>query len=265
MAGIGSAIAGGVGSSNAAHEQETAAEKAQRLQRQVYQQQQTNYAQARNGILPWQQAGQTTLADMVEQMQSGRFNTSVDAASLVNDPGYQFRMAEGQKALERSASARGFLNSGGALKSLERYSQGFASNEFNNAFARGQSENAARFGRMSNVAGMGQNAANSLGQLAMQNNAQMGQYANNMSELYGAAGNARAAGAMGTARAFSDGFGAIGQCASLVAGGKYGGGGGGGGGGGAPIPPQGAAMSANLGRSSLAGWGPNAYDPNRGF
>ena len=32
------------------------------------------------------------------------------------DPGYQFRLSEGQKALERSAAAGGSLGSGGTLK-----------------------------------------------------------------------------------------------------------------------------------------------------
>lgn len=251
-AGIGSAISNGIGSSNAAHEQETAAEKAQRLQREIYLNQQKNYAQARDDMAPWQQAGKSTLADLMAQMQGGRFDTRVDAASLANDPGYQFRMAEGQKALERSAAARGLTASGYSLKNMDRYSQGFASNEFQNAFARQQSENQARFGRMYGVAGMGQNAAQSLGQLAMQNNGQMGQYANNMSELYGAIGNARAGGAMGTARAVGDGFKSVGNAASMVAGGMYGGGGGGG------IPTQGD-MASNIANNNALRLGASPY------
>lgn len=43
-------------------------------------------------------------------------------------------MAEGNKAIERSAAARGGLNSGATLKALSRYNQDSASNEYTNAY-----------------------------------------------------------------------------------------------------------------------------------
>lgn len=52
------------------------------------------------------------------------------------DPGYNFRLGEGMKALERQSAARGGLISGGALKAAQRYGQDFASNEFGNAYNR---------------------------------------------------------------------------------------------------------------------------------
>lgn len=57
----------------------------------------------------------------------------VDVAS---DPYYQFRAKEGEKALQRSAAARGTLLTGGMLKALEGYRQGLASEEAGNAFNR---------------------------------------------------------------------------------------------------------------------------------
>jgi len=56
--------------------------------------------------------------------------------ALALDPGYQFRLAEGQKALEKSAAARGGILGGGTLKALTRYAQGAASQEFGSAFDR---------------------------------------------------------------------------------------------------------------------------------
>ena len=56
------------------------------------------------------------------------------------DPGYQFRMSEGLKALERSASARGILSSGQTLKDITRFGQDTASQEYQNAFARYMAE-----------------------------------------------------------------------------------------------------------------------------
>lgn len=52
------------------------------------------------------------------------------------DPGYQFRMSEGLKALERSAASRGILSSGQTLKDITRFGQDTASQEYQNAFSR---------------------------------------------------------------------------------------------------------------------------------
>lgn len=71
-------------------------------------------------------------------------------------PGYQFRVDEGQKAIERSAAARGGLNSGATLKALERFGQNIASDEYT-----------TYLNRLSSLAGTGQTQANaqaSLGQ-----------------------------------------------------------------------------------------------------
>ena len=56
------------------------------------------------------------------------------------DPGYQFRMSEGLKALERSAASRGILSSGQTLKDITRFGQDTASQEYQNAFARYMAE-----------------------------------------------------------------------------------------------------------------------------
>lgn len=59
-----------------------------------------------------------------------------DPSKVASDPYYQFRMAEGMKARQRSAAARGTLLNGGTLKSLEAFSQGLASEEAGKAFDR---------------------------------------------------------------------------------------------------------------------------------
>lgn len=55
-----------------------------------------------------------------------------DPSSIQNDPAYQFRMQQGQEAINRSAAAKGTLNSGGVLAELEKYGQGMASQERQN-------------------------------------------------------------------------------------------------------------------------------------
>jgi hypothetical protein len=110
---------------------------------------------------PWLEAGGRGLADLEAGINSGRFDSqagSFNAPSYQGesfqfdfeaDPGYQFRLNEGMRALEGSAAARGGLGGGQNQKDLLQYGQGFASNEFGNAYnrARGAFENDRNFGR----------------------------------------------------------------------------------------------------------------------
>lgn len=61
---------------------------------------------------------------------------SFNPEDLSKDPGYAFALSEGQKALQRSAAAKGSLFSGGTLKSLAGYTEGTANQYFNDAFSR---------------------------------------------------------------------------------------------------------------------------------
>lgn len=69
-------------------------------------------------------------------------------ALFQESPGYQFRLEQGQQALERSQAARGGLLSGRAALEAQRFGQGEASAEYGNYVNRLQS-----------LAGMGQSAA----------------------------------------------------------------------------------------------------------
>ena len=196
-----------IGARNAANAQERSAGRAMDLQRE-------QFNQTRADQMPWLQAGQSSLADLLRQMQAGRFDPNVDPQSIASDPGFQFRMAEGQKALERSAAARGGLGSGAAMKSLQRFSQGLASDEYQNAWNRSQMDASNRFGRLAQMASFGQNAAQSLGNFG-------GQYANSMSSLYGAQGNAQAAGHMAVANGIGGAIRSAGNLGMLAAGGGF--------------------------------------------
>jgi hypothetical protein len=58
------------------------------------------------------------------------------AQDVLQDPSFQFRLDEGRKALESSASARGTLLTGGTLKDILNYGQNAASQEYANVFNR---------------------------------------------------------------------------------------------------------------------------------
>ena len=123
------------------------------------------------------------------------------------DPGYAFRQAEGMKALERSAAARGGLLSGGTLKGIQRFGQDLASQEYGNAFNRYQIERAARLNPLQSLMGSGQSAANTMTSAA----GQFGQ--NQAANTYNAA-QARASSYVGSANALGGALGSIGQAAA---------------------------------------------------
>jgi hypothetical protein len=129
---------------------------------------------------------------------------SFGAEDFQADPGYAFRMAEGQKALERSAAARGGLQGGGFAKALTRYNQDQASNEFQNAYNRFNNDKSNRFNRLSAIAGMGQTANNQLGQAGQS-------YANNAGQNYMGAANAQGAAGIAGANAWNGALSGIGQ------------------------------------------------------
>ena len=159
-----------------------ATDQATQLQREMFQQQ-------RQDQMPFMQAGQTALNALIP-MATNYQKFGMD--QFQQDPGYAFRLSEGQKALDRQAAARGGLISGGALKAAQRYGQDMGSQEYTNAFNRYQTERNAQLNPLQSLAGVGQTSTNTLGQ-AGQNyasnvgNALMNQGAN--------AGNARMAGA----------------------------------------------------------------------
>src|SRR5205814_2395552 len=61
--------------------------------------------------------------------------------TVTDDPGYAFRVQQGQQALERSAAAKGMQLSGAQLKGTQRFAQDLASTEYNAAYGRAFSRN----------------------------------------------------------------------------------------------------------------------------
>lgn len=58
------------------------------------------------------------------------------AEEAMNDQGYKFRLAEGQRVLENAGSAKGVSRSGGMMKDLLNYGQNAASQEYQNVYSR---------------------------------------------------------------------------------------------------------------------------------
>jgi hypothetical protein len=211
--GAAGAVGGGLiasgGAKKAGRVQAEAAEKAQLAQERMFQEQKALQE-------PFRQAGLTAQEQIMQLLGIGGDATAAGYGSLAKpfgqadfeqDPGYAFRQAEGMKALERSAAARGGLLSGSTLKGIQRFGQESASQEYGNAFNRYQIERNARLNPLQSLMGSGQSATNVLTGAA----GQAGQ--NEAANIYNAA-QARASGYVGSANALGGALSSIGQAAA---------------------------------------------------
>jgi len=171
---VGGALISSSASRSAASQSADAATRASELQAE-------QAAQARADLAPWRATGEKANNRLSQML--GLDGQASNFAS--EDPGYAFRLAEGQKQVDNSAAARGSTLSGGALKALQKYGQGMASQEFQNSY-----------NRLSGLSTQGQNSAAGQASQSMQFGAQQG--ANTR-----AAGDAMAAGTIGQGNAWS--------------------------------------------------------------
>jgi len=124
------------------------------------------------------QNGQATPNDLGGAFSAANDTTADRFAPFYNSPDYQFTLSEGQKALDRSASARGMLMSGQQQKATQRFGQNLASTQYNNYM-----------NRLGGLMASGQNAAVQTGGAAQNyGNAATGIYtnmANSAGQYYG--------------------------------------------------------------------------------
>lgn len=205
---IAAAAIGAAGSIIGGSKAKKAAKAQVKVQREALQMQERMYNQARQDQEPWRQSGMGALNALNRLMgikpvnDSQQYQMTAEQAAQLRamgypvpdpvlpqavadedryggfyaSPGYQFRMDEGIRGLDRSAASRGMLRSGGQMRALTRYGQGVASDEFGNYY-----------NRLSNIAGLGQTATN--------NQATLGQnFGVNASNALANMGNARASG-----------------------------------------------------------------------
>lgn len=113
----------------------------------------------------WYDNGQQALARLNAGLQQGgEFTKAFDFSTL--DPSYQWRLQQGQKAMEASAAARGIQFSGGNLASLNNYAQNAASQEYQNAFNRYQTQQNAAYDKVLQASNQGLSVGQNLGTAA---------------------------------------------------------------------------------------------------
>ncbi len=202
---IGGAISSS-GAQSAARTQADAANRAADLQKQMFDKQ----VELQD---PYRQAGLTGQNRLMELLGLGgnagaagygRYARDFGMQDYQQDPGYQFRLSEGLKALGHTAGARGGLISGQTMKGMQDYAQNSASNEYQNAFNRYQTNRANQLAPLGSLMTSGQAAASNQA-------AQAGQYGVNAGNLMSQAGQSIAAGQLGSANTMGNALASMGS------------------------------------------------------
>lgn len=180
------------GAQGAADTQAAAADRAALLQKQMFDEQQRMSA-------PYREAGVTGQNRLMELLGLGgnagaagygKYAQDFGMSDFQADPGYAFRLSEGQQALDRSAAARGGTQSGAALKAAARYGQDMGSQEYGNAYNRYQTNRTNQLAPLGSLMSSGQAAAAGAA-------ANAGTYGANAGNLMMQSGQAQAAGQLG--------------------------------------------------------------------
>jgi hypothetical protein len=127
-----------------------------------------------------------------------------DNSMFQADPGFQFRLQQGEQAIQRAAAARGASYSGGTLKALDQYDQGQAAQEFAAANDRYNTNRNMTYSFLMGPTQLGANETNT-GVAANENTA------NAINNNTMAGGQAAAAGDLGIGNAVANGLNGIGN------------------------------------------------------
>ncbi len=85
---------------------------------------------------PYSQSGLAANEKLSQSLAAG-----FQPGDLTQDPGYQFRLQEGNQALQRQMAASGLGQSGAAIKAALEYNQGLADQTYNDAYNRWNNDN----------------------------------------------------------------------------------------------------------------------------
>lgn len=152
------------------------------------------------GTGQYQQYDPTTGLPTTMGTGSGYLQHQFDASDLAKGlaPNYDFMLQQGQMANQRAANVGGGALSGNTLQGLNKYTQDYAGNAYQNAFTNYQNQRQNIYQNLSGLAGMGQ-TANTGAQAAGTS------YGKGTTDLQTALANAQAAAAIGKAQAVAGG------------------------------------------------------------
>ncbi len=225
-----SVISGTLGASAQKKAAQTQADAAGRAQDQLL----AAGEEAAKGYAPYTETGKTALSSITGQLPYFQQQFTNKDLNTYLAPGYDFRLGQGQRANLQASNATGGMVGGNALRSLQDYTQNFASGEYSNAFNQFQTGRTNIYNQLSDIAKTGLTAQQGAG------NALIGT-GTNIASITSGLGNAQAASQIGQANAIGGAVQGAANAASYY---------------GLNNMNNPAAMQAQM---SAGGYGPNAY------
>ena len=220
-AGVLGAGAGLYGSSKAASAQENAAAQSAAVQQQMADQsiaaQKEMYQQGRTDLAPYREGGVTAQNQLMQMLGIGGDTTAANygkyakdfgMSDFTTDPGYQFRLDQGMKALNASAAAKGVGVSGANIKGALGYGTDMGNQYYQQAFNNYQINRNNQLQPLQALYTGGQAAAAGSAAQAGALGSNLGQtYSNlgsNLGQAAAATGNAQASGYLNTSNAVTN-------------------------------------------------------------
>jgi hypothetical protein len=155
---------------------------------------------------PFVAKGVTSLNKLTDDPYFTRqFNNQDLNANLA--PGYEFRLGQGQRANLQASNLTGGAVSGNTLRSLQDYTQNFASGEYGTAFNQFQAQRTNIYNQLKGIADMGLTGTTG------QANAMIGT-GTNVANISSGLGNAQAASQIAQGNAYTNSIGGITNAAS---------------------------------------------------
>jgi hypothetical protein len=156
---VGGALSAGAsifGAQEGAQAQESAADKANATQENMFNVEQQN-------LQPYNAQGVAANNALSAELPSLTAPINMNETTLQQTPGYQFNLTQGLKAVQNSAAARGLGISGAALKGAANYATGLADSTYQNQFNNAQTNRRTAYNMLSGQQQLGESAAAGVG------------------------------------------------------------------------------------------------------
>lgn len=168
-----SVISGTIGAVMGSDAQTEAANTAAEAQKSAQQVQKEIYNQQRSDFEPFRQVGVGAISDY-QKMLNGGYN-------MQESPAAKYALQQGTKSMNRNLAARGLSGSGNAAQRLSELSSGIAASDYQN-----------QYNRLADALKLGTGASSAMSQASNTYGSQVGQGAANLGNLANQSGQARA-------------------------------------------------------------------------
>ena len=142
---------------------------------------------------PYADLGDYSAGQLKDRLNNNALLDTFSIEDLEDDPGYQFELREGQRAIDKAHGAAGKRYSGQALKAATEFGQGLAANRFDRAYNRDANDKSRIYNMLAGGVNAGQGSSGVIGNYLVNS------------------GDAAAAGRVGSSNAWNDALGNIGN------------------------------------------------------